>query len=452
MTSLESLLNVEDLAYQPVPELSVYLASPTTENARQLLLAFDLYIPYSRANAARAARAGRAGVTSRRGGANQFSKKDFDLHAVVDFIHDIHQNSRIPDIVLSRLIGKTPTPAELVPLCKKFEPITAQLAEMLQRRFQIASKAIPMDTPTTKLSADRAFQAIVANWMRTEHLQIILDGILAPLSADAGAANEPKTARTLLFCAFLQLLLTGYKPIEQTTIVVTTRSKRPRESPPASEIQVDIGVVAPKTITFLTGTFQYLDVGGWDTFFSKWKRSLSRESAYLALVQKIDLKRISIASLRPFGDNVAAVSNDAMTLRSSATRIPYQRPQPPKTVAPRPNESSDAAYLREEAANIHVTYTKDRLARSMVLYATLNRTERGDPDIDAFIDRLIAVNAFRDRYKADVAIQKDAVFVTMDRLALVYYTMRTHEQNRPNRGLFLYPEGLRAMTVATDRI
>lgn len=336
---------------------------------------------------------------------------------------------------------------ELVALCKKSEPITAQLTALLQRQFQISSKPILFNTATSELKADRMFHDLVTNWMRTRQLQIILDGILIPLSADT--VNKPENARTLLFCAFLQILLTGYNPNKQTTITVTTRSKRPREAV-TSEIQLEI--VVPNTITFLTGTFQYLDVGGWDTFFNRWRLSLRKDSAYLALVQKIELKRIPIASLQPFGNDVSAVSNDHIILGSNQTRIPYRRPNPPKATPPRPDFSSDANYFREEAANVHVTYTKDYLANLMKIYTGLNRIERSAPEISQFIDQLIAVNAFRDRYKADVAIQKDAVFVTLDRLALVYYTMRAHEQNRPNRGLFLYPEGLRTMAVETDRI
>ncbi len=61
--------------------------------------------------------------------------------------------------------------------------------------------------------------------------------------------------------------------------------------------------------------------------------------------------------------------------------------------------------------------------------------------MEPLISDALAVNALRDSVKADIALARGAVYVTYDRLAMMYYALRSAPESR-GEGLWLYASGI----------
>lgn len=65
------------------------------------------------------------------------------------------------------------------------------------------------------------------------------------------------------------------------------------------------------------------------------------------------------------------------------------------------------------------------------------------PETEVFIETLAVVNAFRDALRAEVALARGAVYITIDALALVYYQARADRMadKKQRTGLMVHPAG-----------
>jgi hypothetical protein len=65
------------------------------------------------------------------------------------------------------------------------------------------------------------------------------------------------------------------------------------------------------------------------------------------------------------------------------------------------------------------------------------------PETEVLIETLTVVNAFRDAIRAEVALARDAVYITIDALALVYYQARADRLAKAthSEGLMIHPNG-----------
>ena len=95
----------------------------------------------------------------------------------------------------------------------------------------------------------------------------------------------------------------------------------------------------------------------------------------------------------------------------------------------------------ETAPARQVTYAKKDLTDMFRYYIRVVEKQQADARVEAAVSQVLAVNAFRDAFKADVALARGAVYLTVDRLALVYYELRRRALGAASRGLALSSSG-----------
>jgi hypothetical protein len=211
-----------------------------------------------------------------------------------------------------------------------------------------------------------------------------------------------------------------------------------------------------KTIRFLVGDFQTMDVKGASAFIQRWISYLRTESPYLRSLAPADvvahplwIKDLPSLAGAPFPD--VAVTRGGLVVGSGAggagarMRVPYR----PPTDAIKLNEDilpdTPRQFLAKYSRHFHTSVSKRTLAQLFRDYqdtAIIGASPPGSA-ADRLVDAAITVNAFRDAIKAEVALARGAVYITLDNLALVYYAARAEQLGAgvPRQGMMIRPTG-----------
>jgi|Laugresbdmm110sn_1035088.scaffolds.fasta_scaffold41993_1 hypothetical protein len=410
----------EDLNPAFVPEFRRYYRTPSLANALKLLDKLDIHLPYSSFHSAAPSA---PSAPSRRGGspgAGAGADADpFKLHAAVDLLHDLRaDHQQIMNTVMDAVLPKD-TPARLFTKIKRlnFEnarstEFTWNMSRELARHFGLSEYLYKCKTNVEKRIMDSALYDIVTNWTTRPKTEIILDGVL---KAPTGT-NPAMEMRTMTVYAFLMVLIDTYNP-EQTT-------------PEVNEL------------VFLSGAFQVLDIPEYNQFITRWIVYLVRDSKFVNLSDRVTLEILGDESLPPPYDSTIFVQSGAGALVVNERTVPFHFNL--ERLMKRLSRKTDLPFelLKEYSQHLYVSYPKYFLNNIFTQYAQLTEDQRKDPDIQRFIETVVKVNAFRDAYKADVAIQRGAVYITGDRLAQMYYALRAREQKAAHRGIWLNPTGI----------
>lgn len=269
-------------------------------------------------------------------------------------------------------------------------------------------------------TADAYMHQTVANWLTPNEAgvaEIVLDGILEDRVKQPirKGIHREYHLRSLAMCAFLQWMI-GEWPEPNGT------SGGLRE------------------IRFLTGSFQTTDIGAHKLFLNRWVDELARNGTALKSVGSVRVVRMEVLSVPAGVPDVAMIPGDNAALLVRGRRVPFVGEVPPPSAWPYPNTNeADLAYrfgnfLANEPVH-QVIYTGRGLADMFRDYRILLPSQQVDPFVQNAIDQALAVNAFRDAFKADVALSRGAVYITTDRLSLLYYEMRRRALGAANRGL-----------------
>ena len=451
------------------PEAYDYYRTPSLENSRKFLEASGLYVPYEAARIVAAnvlgaatrvggPRAPRGGGTKRHRGSTSplasasasapapapDADENVRIFQRADFLHDIHPGGPINSVIFNRVLqSDVRVPEELLQRlwehsCES-EPgkYTKNAIKTLADHFAFAARKLRV-TNIAKDQVSRAIPAIKREHMRADVYmskavsgwltpnadgvaEIVFDGILEdPLRRPASdGIHTVSHLRSLATCAFLQWMI-GEWP----------------------EPFAGAGAVVPREIRFLTGTFQTLDVGGHDAFMKRWVGYLRRDASALKAVASISVAYLNASAVPSGTPGVAMAPARDSALIVHGRRVPFaakllpERPTrpPPAALSKEDVSLRLSAFLASKPAR-QVTYSKQDLVNMFRAYITLLPAQLADPRTEAVVAQVISVNAFRDAFKADVALARGAVYLTVDRLALVYYELRRRALGAKSRGL-----------------
>jgi len=447
------------------PSAYDYYRSPSLENARALLEDSGLYVPYeaTRKAARRATelldslvRGTRRGPGASRGGGKRprtrtspaasaspppaSASDEFSIFQRADFLHDIHVKEFINPIIANRILSVgVQIPDGLRQRLREHSMsrsagvYTKQATASLDAHFGLSASLLnvsEINAPEGSAAASIKRQHIVADaymrdavtaWLAPDRdgvAELVFDGILeSPLEKPAKSGVHTEThLRSLATCAFLQWMIGEWpKPYD---------------------------VIGPvREIRFLTGTFQTLDVGAHDAFLTRWIGYLRRDATALKSVGSIRLARIGARAVPSGTSGVALAPGDDSALIVHGQRVPFvaerTSPNSRRQEWPEGSEAELLASFLEISPARQVTYPKVELFKMFQYYVSLTPEQRANPRVDAVVQQVISVNSFRDAFKADVALARGAVYLTVDKLALVYYELRRRALGAPNRGLAL---------------
>lgn len=272
-----------------------------------------------------------------------------------------------------------------------------------------------------KISNDVQLHQLMTNWTRKPIAHIVLDGILrvdndifhsCPHYEDDMLNTQVDELRMIAFGAFLTVLFGSWQTF------------------------ADRGF-SSKQIVFYTGVFHSFRTKKYNKWFQRWIAELQKEmscriSYHLFHRNTKNMyrdvsarcKRIHTHEDQPDGIHPLRTTYSGVVIERhhiilpDGTRVPKRKNGKLNTL------------------ELCVDQLKNNLYRISHRFDRQNPTIQDTPGIDVFLDHIVQVNAFRDQYKADMAIKLDAIYITIDRLSLIYYTMRALELGRINRGVF----------------
>jgi hypothetical protein len=268
-------------------------------------------------------------------------------------------------------------------------------------------------------AADAYMHRTVAEWLTPNEAgvaEIVLDGILEDRITQPirEGIHEKRHLRSLAICAFLQWMI--------------------------GECPEPNGTSGLLEIRFLAGSFQTTDLGANKSFLNRWVDQLARNGTALKSVGIVRVVRAEILSVPAGVPDVAMIPSDNTALLVRGRRVPFIGEVPPPPVWPHLHtEEADMAYrfgnfLANEPVH-QIIYTQRGIANMFNDYLILLCSQQADPFVQNAIEQALAVNAFRDAFKAEVALSRGAVYLTADRLSLVYYEMRRRALGAANRGI-----------------
>jgi hypothetical protein len=455
-----------------LPELWAYAADPTIANARALLTALRLPAPYERLRESKRSRGESPGQEpgpgpsdappirrTRRGGAPprpqppsspprrvaaELVPSAIAIHERVDAIHDAYnEDFPLTPLVVSRILSAETTAAAAFArfpgLGKSVSDLVAQLNKgptFTYKAFGALNAAFGLnfkESGIATLRSDRRLYEQVTRWRFSAKTEIVLDGLVqSPNDPSLQKLAEPertsRIARSQALCAFVMLLLADYDPALAEPYGVQIEGF-PEFSVPSAAL----AGAAPSVVEFLVGPFQTMDGPHWRQYLSKWTDAIRSASPRI-------WKRIGFREIAP-----PLQSASGAEIRASDVRLPNG------TVVPfYPSAKASASAFRRRTAppkrgaakfapTFAVSATKTWFRSLFYEYSVVTDSQRAE--MEPLIDNAIAVNALRDAVKADVALARGAVYITYDRLAMLYYTLRRTAQTSGD-ALWLHARGI----------
>jgi len=404
----------------------------------------------------------------------------FEAHRLLDLLHDLLEIG-VSDTLQERLYRKAKISPALTAELTKFvseaydNPKAKAKARINHRLTDIAEALAGLSSPRSHALAFKPNHALVATdmdlylhsavsrWYDKPSLEIVLDGIFRvvtlPRADRVGVefnegVNDSDVAKSLTLCAYLQLAITDWETAIPAVSLITPRKGRAQHTP---QIQT-------KEIMFLTGDFQTLDVAEADHFMRKWISYIKTETEYLSHLppSAIGTRHISVADMPPLADtpfaNFSVNSSglrvklpDRQNVTSSAMRrairqgtfVPYGRKRGELVNSVQPNPSLNKKFISIADRYSSKFFTSNPKEWMHAVFRRYRDQNDSTPETEVLIETLTVVNAFRDAIRAEVALARDAVYITIDALALVYYQARADRLAKAthSEGLMIHPNG-----------
>jgi len=466
-----------------IPGLLEYYRDPTMSHARALLETVGVPIPYeelrlfnesgvkgtnvsecSFTNATLRQRRSdrRAGRRHRKWKRPVADADFFAAYRYIDMLRDlVHPGTMayIPCHLLNEVTGAS-IPLEVSKQLWRILCIDEQSAigEALVALAERVGAQVPGSAPVqidlhpakraTSLHADIHFAYQVGEWFKRPTLEIVLDDVFTePLSlpddlvGDARtlcALNGSEPLRSLTLCAFLQLAIGTW----DASLILAG-------SDPSA-------ATAVRDVRFFIETFQTLEVGGYEEFLKSWVHYLRTESPHLRALSAANVTygSVSVADAVAATATVAAAAIDPGSIESDGIRshdmfVPYRLPERLRDSVPSRclNTRTAAQFLSKYRDYFYTSYSKQWLRKVYSEYRSLSKHHRNFKDVRQFMAALFDINALRNSLRADFALSRDAVFITGDHLALVYYAKRAEQLGKKRTGLAIDINGGCDMTA-----
>jgi len=418
----------------------------------------------------------------------------FEVHRLLDLLHDLLEIG-VSDTLQERLYRKANiSPALTAELTKfvseaydnpkakaRINHRLTDIAEALAGLLSPRSHALAFKPDHTLVATDMDLylHAAVSRWYAKPSLEIVLDGIFRvvtlPRADRVGVelnegVNDDDVAKSLTLCAYLQLAITDWETAIPAVSLITPRAPRAPHAPHAQRAQ-HTSQIQTKEIMFLTGDFQTLDVANADHFIRKWISYIKTETEYLSHLppSAIGTRHISIADMPSLADtpfaNVAVNSSglrvklpDRQNVTSIAMRrairqgtfVPYGRKRGELANSFQSNPPLDKKFISIADRYRSTFFTSNQKDWMQSVFRRYRDQNDSTPETEAFIETLATVNAFRDAIRAEVALARGAVYITIDALALVYYQARadrTADASKKSNGLMINPSGSENLSI-----
>jgi hypothetical protein len=242
------------------------------------------------------------------------------------------------------------------------------------------------------------------------------------------ALNSSEALRSLALCAFLQLVIGTWDPS-----LVLSGSDSSAAVPPTA--------TAVREVRFL----QSLEVGGYDEFLQRWVRCLRTESAHFCALSAENVTYGSISVT----DAASAAAVSETGIHSQGLFVPYRLPEQLRDSVPSRLVSARTAamFLKKYRDYFYVSYNERWLCEVYMAHYMLSKHYRSYKDVRQFMAALCEINAIRNSLRADAALSRDAVFITGNHMALVYYAKRAAQLGKPIAGLGINIQGLGDMNA-----
>jgi len=449
----------------PYSTFWIYAEDPTISNARALLASLKIQAPYESLRKSKLSRSERprprpaahraAPVKPVSCIAAELAPSAIGIHERVNLIYKAHltQYHSIPEVNLHILSADKKNPpifAKFPGLCETTfaeshlfesrEHFAHFASETLNAAFVLTFKECGLSS----LRSDRRLHEQVTRWRSSETTEIMLDGIVTSPD-DPMLIRTPqrecvvRIVRSQALCAFLMLLLVDYDPA-LAPVPVAESAELP-------------------SIEMLAGPFNRTDLLRFPEYMQRWTSAVYDAAPHL-------WKRVGFREIAPplRSASGADVRTDDVQL-PNGTVVPFCAPENSMWphVSEHDDEDDDGSYdLSEEEIirmqngpkmdgapwfyrTLQVSFNRGwyRFLFNTYSYSCLPETELDMRDeLDPVIDDVIVVNAVRDTVNADIALARGAVYLTPERLALMYYALRRTPESR-GAGLLLHVRGFK---------
>ena len=325
--------------------------------------------------------------------------------AWTDAYHDVRAHAEVPPHVREWMFDQqTVFPDTLT----SSDPtlLTQLLARTWAREanMKYTEHKTPLGKRTYTEAEDTAFFRLFVNWMGTQNATCMLDGLLVNLSKSATHLDH---WHGLVETAFLLVLFENGWTYYGKLAKLTLRSASPQVKPIINHLALIGGLV------------QNADAPLFSAFLLKYAAALT-------------------GILKKAGKPNATVSLEASS-------------QPPQwlafTVSPGGKELTLSDERRckiqkhtwkyKEARHLHtfhLPYTKKHFTNMMLAHGGTASVGTSDA---LQLERAVFLNFARDAWKADIALQRGAMFLTHDRLAYCMYSMLARHAGLPNLGMLI---------------
>jgi hypothetical protein len=390
-------------------EIFIYKSSPSLENAKRLLTAIGCPLPFvgfTTTHARRAQRRQPDSTAYRRGGSAEWMKN----FAYVDLLHDIYDGSLFQDII-DRICNATTLSDYLKDRITRLmlsgkSNVTPGLANLVMPKTKNSVSHSLVTGHSTQFTIEEntelyAYIRNIATQYNKRIFHVILDGIFHAFQIEI---DHVQAARSLALCAFLHILFADCPPMTMPS--QSSRAKMALSTPGTNGVGVS-------SIVFLTGEFQTFDIPAYDRFMQAFIQDLR---LHVVWAKHILIETVPTNALpKPLNPDIQFATEGIkykdvvvpMKLSHEITRFSRYRLSPLQI----------ADRLRQRFC---VSYTKRDLRDIFASLGRLSTTEY--QAFSQFVEIVAHINLFCDAYRAEIAVQRDAMFVTIDRLAQVYYS------------------------------
>ena len=346
-----------------------------------------------------------------------------DSFAYVDLLHDIYESIPMqPDMVtwiLDRTTLSQHVKSKIYGYCTTSRK---NITPLLAKEFVNLPKPMIIRGKNKQFTVDETLQfykyiTSLAHKYEGREMCIVLDGIH---HAFQKTMDDVEAAKSLAMCAFIQILFSRIQPVTfGRTTKIGTPSSMTMTLHVSSRPAPCVG-----SICFLTGIFQTLDIPSYNTFLQQLVADLSKTITWV--------------------DNPVTYKNQIATypgLSSKHLRLPSGVRVPLRGSIFRnitTSHKTSSQIASDIESHFCVNYTKTELQQIISYLSVLTADQR--PGFNQFLQTIANVNLFRDAFRADVAIANDAIFITNDRMAQVYYhrDSAAAATTRPPSFLFTY--------------
>lgn len=426
------------------PEFYAYRMQPTLENAYALLDSYRIPVPlfamqeqqerherYALRNPTNPNSVPSSAPQAPQGGApsSTSTREHWQTNmAYLDLLHDLYEHGTLPNqmVMVDRLLNMTTLSPE-----KRREVKRVVNGALANGSFTLRLARIICDLPAWQTVSGKQHKSngrwlfalednlklvqILTGYQSAfagHSMPLVIDGIYRAFTERMDASEA---IRSLSLCAFVHIMFSlcpSIHMIRYPTTAMTIGTTTP--TPPSMPVQ---------EIRILSGFFQEVDFGQ-ARFLEKLAADLSK---HVGWVDAVRVERVA-PTLPSHSMSGFEIKGDPPTLLYDGILIPKIAKNSLRRGI-RAN-MKPANMMKVYERDFGLGYTKQDLFGMFVAAAQLNQSEWAE--YLPFVRRVAHVNLFRDAYRVDVAVEKEAVFITGDRLAQVYYAQQT-AQSRTSR-------------------